>query len=121
MRSHAGVHWTNHLGADCGKMDVCADFDACEDGDEVEGEGVTHCIYHRPVNLCIEDRRKLKRQLPMNKSGTNFETASHTRYTDPRLCPSIVNFGHVASSTRYLELRNTKCSDVGDSSISNRD
>ena len=121
MQSYARFDSTNHLGADCGVMDVCANSDACEDGDNVEGEGITHCIYRRPVNLCIEDRRKLRWQLPMNKSGTNFETASHTRYIDPRLCPSIVNFGHVASSTRYLELRNTKCSDAGESSISNLD
>jgi hypothetical protein len=51
----------------------------------------------------------------------NFETASQARYIDPRLCPSMVNFGHVASSTRYLELRDTKCSDSGERVMSNLD
>ena len=57
----------------------------------------------------------------MNKSGTNFETASHARHIDPRLWPRRVNIGHVESSTRYLEFRNTKCSDFGESLISNLD
>ena len=121
MQCYAGFDSTDHLGADCGVMDVCANFYAGEDGDDVEGEGIAHCIYNLSINPCNKKWRRLRRQLPMNKSGTNFETASHARYIDPKLCPSIVNFGHVASSTRYLELRNTKCSDVGKSSISNLD
>lgn len=46
MQSYTGFNSMDHLGADCGVMDICADFDACQDGDNVEGEGVTHCIYH---------------------------------------------------------------------------
>ena len=57
----------------------------------------------------------------MNKSGRSLETASQARYIDPRLCPRRVNMGHVASSTRYLEFRNTNCSDFEESSMSNLD
>ena len=56
MQSYAGFDSTNHLGADGGVMDVCADFDAGEDGDNVEGEGVTHCIYGHSVNPCSKNR-----------------------------------------------------------------
>ena len=112
MQSYAGFDPTNHFCADCGVMDVCTNFGAGEDRDDVEGESVTHCIYHRLVNPRNDNRSGSRQGIPMNKSGTNFETASHARYIDPRLCPSIVNFGHDLSSTRYLELRYTKCSDV---------
>jgi hypothetical protein len=46
MQSHAGLDSMNHLGADCRVVDVCADVDASEDGHDVEGESVTHGIYH---------------------------------------------------------------------------
>jgi hypothetical protein len=59
--------------------------------------------------------------VPMKRSGTSFETASHARYIDPRLCPRRVNIGHVASSTRYLEFKNTKWRDFGERSMSNLD
>ena len=46
MQSHAGLDSMNHLGADCGVVDVCADVDASEDGHGVECESVAHGIYH---------------------------------------------------------------------------
>jgi len=120
MQSHAGLDSMNHLGADCGVVDVCTDVDAGEDGHDVKCESVTHSIYHQIVNPRGK-KQEGRQQVPMNRSGTSFETASHARYIDPRLCPSRVNMGHVVSSTRYLELRKTKCSDSGESSMSNLD
>ena len=51
MQSHARLDSMNHLGTDCGVVDVCADVDSGEDRDDMEGEGVAHGIYHRTVNL----------------------------------------------------------------------
>ena len=44
MQSYAGLDPTNHLGPDCRVMDVRANIDADEEGDNVEGESVTHCV-----------------------------------------------------------------------------
>ena len=97
----------NHLGADRGIVDVCADVDSGGDEHDMECEGVTHGIYQYRFNLRHEGQPVY---VPIKRSGMNSETASHARYIDPRLCPGV-NIGHVASSTRYLEFRNTKCSD----------
>ena len=105
MQSHAGLDSVNHLGADCGVVNVCADVGASKDGYSVECKGVAHGICSHTVNPRRERPRDV---VPIKRSGTSFETASHARYIDPRLCPSKVNIGHVASSTRYLEFRNTK-------------
>jgi len=118
MQSHTGLDPMDHLGADRGVVDVRADVDSGEDGHDMECEGVTHGIYRYTFNLRHEGQAVY---VPIKRSGMNSETASHARYIDPRLCPRRVNIGHVASSTRYLEFRNTKCSDFGESSMSNLD
>ena len=118
MQSHTGLDSMDHLCADCGVVDVCADVDSGENGHDMECEGVTHGICHRIVNLRHEGQENY---VPTKRSGMSSETASHARYIDPRLCPRRVNIGHVASSTRYLEFRNTKCNDFGESSMSNLD
>ena len=120
MQSHTGPNPMNHFGADCWVMDICADVDSSEDSHDVEGESVTHGIYPVYRQPPYQKEEGIE-QAPMNISGTNFETASHARYIDPRLCPSRVNAGHVASSTRYLEFRNTKCSDFEESLMPNLD
>ena len=108
MQSDTGLDSMDHLCADCGVVDICADVDSGENGHDMECEGVTHCIYHRTFNL---HRGGQGVYVPTKRSGMNSETASHARYIDPRLCPRRVNIGHVASSTRYLEFRNTKYND----------
>lgn len=44
MPGYAGIDPTNHLGTDSRVMDVGANIDAEEDGDNVEGESVAHCV-----------------------------------------------------------------------------
>ena len=56
----------------------------------------------------------------MYKSGMRVDMASQARYMDPRLWPSNVNRGHVESSTRFLEFKNTKWSVRGSNEMSNR-
>ena len=118
MQSHTGLDPMDHLCTDRGVVNVCADVDSGEDGHDMKCEGVAHGIYPYVFNLCHEG---LRVYIPIKRSGMSSETASHARYIDPRLCPRRVNIGHVASSTRYLEFRNTKCSDFGESSMSNLD
>ena len=50
MHSHTGLDPVNHLGADCGVVDVCADIDTGEDGRDVVCESVAHGVYHEMVN-----------------------------------------------------------------------
>ena len=50
MQSHTGLDSVDHLGANCGVVDVCADIDSSEDGHDVERESVTHGIYHPGVS-----------------------------------------------------------------------
>ena len=57
----------------------------------------------------------------MKRSGIKFIIASQASTTEPRLCPSRVNRGHVASSTRYRFLRKTKCRVAGASVMPNLD
>jgi hypothetical protein len=62
MQCRAGLDSTNHLGADCRIMDVCADVNLGEDGHDVEYKSVAHSIYHRTVNLHDnEDRPGVRR------------------------------------------------------------
>ena len=51
MQSHAGLDSMNHLGADCGVVDVCTDVDASEDRHDVERESIAHGIYYHTINL----------------------------------------------------------------------
>jgi len=51
MQSHTGLDPMDHLGADCGIVDVCADVDPGKNGHDVEREGITHGIYHHMFNI----------------------------------------------------------------------
>ena len=82
MQRHAGLHSVNHLGADCGVVDVCPNVDAGEDGHNVECKSIAHCIYHHTVSIRHEVSSHV---VPIKRSGTSFEMASHARYIDPRL------------------------------------
>jgi len=57
---------------------------------------------------------------PMYKSGMTWAKASQARTIDPRLWARSVNRGQVASSTRYLFFRKTKCKDAGSREIAKR-
>ena len=57
MQSHAGLNAANHLGADRGVVDVCADVDSSEGGHDMKCESVTCGIYHWTVNLRSERRK----------------------------------------------------------------
>ena len=104
------------LGADGRVVGVCADVESGEDGHDMECEGVTNVIYHRMFNLCHEGRGVYA---PIRRPWISSETTSRARYIDPRLRSRRVNIGHVASSTSYLEPKNTKCSGFGGGSTSN--
>ena len=116
MQSHVGLDSMDHLGADRGIVHVSTDVNSGEDGHYGERECETHGIYRHMVNLRHEESKEI---IPMKRSGVNSERATHARYIDPRLCPRRGNTGHVASSMRYPEFRNTKCSDLGESVMSN--
>jgi len=51
MQSYARFDTVDHLGADRRVVDVCTDVNAGEDRYDMEGESVTHGIYHHMINL----------------------------------------------------------------------
>ena len=57
MQSHTGLDPMDHLCADRGVVDVCADVDSGKNGHDMECEGVTHGIYHRMFNVQPPSRR----------------------------------------------------------------
>ena len=61
MQSHTGLDSMNHLGADCGVVDICANVDSGEDGHEVERESVPHGICHQTVNPRYKKRKGYSR------------------------------------------------------------
>ena len=63
MQSHTRLNPVNHLGADRGVVNVCADVDSSEDSHHVECESVTHGIYHHIVNLQNKRRKGYSRHL----------------------------------------------------------
>lgn len=105
-------HSFKHVGADGGVVDVCAYWHTAKQSHDVERERIPHGICNAEVtgDLWIEGTS----YGPMNKSGMSFDMASHARYIEPRLCPRSVKRGHAESSTRCLELRNTKWTEFGE-------